>query len=402
MGEGHGKRETLEFPGGFTARNVADFLEYDLPRIQRNPGEQHYVCYVHGDLHGGNVLIDSSDNIWLIDFFFAGRGHILKDIIKLENDLLYQFTSIDNEEQLAEALRITRALLDVTDLQEDLPLHKQMGLQTPRFVHAWNAIRTLRQITGRMVQHDRHPRQVSIVLLRYALHMLCFDHVTTLQKQWALAAACGFAEKLRHTFLGHQTLEVGWIPREKLPTKGKLGITLLPGRRDRGRNLQDDLTQLRNVDKIDRILNLCTPDELEFASVVSFHAEAQRYGIKYMWSGFIDHGTPTMSQLESLVDVLLKALYAGENVLIVSYAGLGRSGTVAAAVLLKFGLSEKAKEGIINNTKGNGGNGVCKDALDAIKTIQQVRGKRGIETEKQKKLVFDFAKKLCGHDTGKD
>ncbi len=37
----------------------------------------------HGDLHGGNLLLDVLGNIWLIDFATTARGHALQDLAKL-------------------------------------------------------------------------------------------------------------------------------------------------------------------------------------------------------------------------------------------------------------------------------------------------------------------------------
>jgi hypothetical protein len=59
----NGGEETLEFPGGLKVRNVASFLEKDLPNLPRRDQERHYVSYVHGDLHGGNILMDPNENV---------------------------------------------------------------------------------------------------------------------------------------------------------------------------------------------------------------------------------------------------------------------------------------------------------------------------------------------------
>jgi Ser/Thr protein kinase RdoA (MazF antagonist) len=101
--------------------NVCGFYEDFLARHRLPVGDYHYVAYVHGDLNAANILVDAHHNVWVIDFFHAGPGHVLKDLAKFENDLLYLLTPIEDASQLLEALAITRALRSVTDLRADLP-----------------------------------------------------------------------------------------------------------------------------------------------------------------------------------------------------------------------------------------------------------------------------------------
>jgi thiamine kinase-like enzyme len=68
MGVEDGRQATLTFPDGTTFRNVARFLEEDLPKLPRHPGEAHLVSIQHGDLNAGNILVDDHRNLWIIDF----------------------------------------------------------------------------------------------------------------------------------------------------------------------------------------------------------------------------------------------------------------------------------------------------------------------------------------------
>ena len=107
-------------------------------------GDHHYVSFVHGDLNAANILVDDRGNVWVIDFFHSGPGHVLKDLAKLENDLLYILTPVDDD-QLPQAISLTRALLEVEDLQAPLRDHVA-GLQAPQLVRAWSILRLLRRI----------------------------------------------------------------------------------------------------------------------------------------------------------------------------------------------------------------------------------------------------------------
>ena len=192
------RQKVLDFPAGMSLPNVCAFYEDFLAHHRLPAHDYHYVAYVHGDLNAANILIDAHHNVWVIDFFHAGPGHVLKDLAKLENDLLYLLTPIEDASQLLEALAITRALRSVTDLQAKLPARPDQ-VRSPQFVRAWEVLRVLRRIGGRLCHDDRHPMQLQVALLRYAVHTLSFPEPSPLQKQSALASACSLADQITRT-----------------------------------------------------------------------------------------------------------------------------------------------------------------------------------------------------------
>lgn len=79
------------------------FVEFPaLPRRLRHPiaslvsgdaafSVTSWKCRTHGDLHGGNILVDpDSGDAWLIDFFRAGLGHWVRDFVALEACIRFQ------------------------------------------------------------------------------------------------------------------------------------------------------------------------------------------------------------------------------------------------------------------------------------------------------------------------
>src|SRR5215467_2283545 len=173
-------RKMLDFPGGMSLPNVCGFYEDFLAHHRLPAGDYHYVAHVHGDLNAANILVDANHNVWVIDFFHTGPGHVLKDLAKFENDLLYLLTPIEDPSQLLEALAITRALRSVADLQADLP-DRPDEVRSPQFVRAWEVLRVLRRIGGRLCHEDRDPLQLQVALLRYAVHTLSFPDASPLQ-----------------------------------------------------------------------------------------------------------------------------------------------------------------------------------------------------------------------------
>jgi nicotinamidase-related amidase len=191
-------REVIEFPGGLALPNVCEFYEHLLAHHTLPVHDYHYVAYVHGDLNAANLLVDARHNVWVIDFFHAGPGHVLKDLAKFENDLLYLLTPVEDASQFLEAVAITRALGSVADLKGPLP-DRPEEVRSSHLVRAWEVLGLLRQIVGQVCRDDRHPLQLQVALLRYAVHTLSFPESSPLQKQSALAAACSLADQITRT-----------------------------------------------------------------------------------------------------------------------------------------------------------------------------------------------------------
>jgi nicotinamidase-related amidase len=355
----------LEFPGAVSLPNVADFYRDFLAHHPLPMQEYHYVSCVHGDLNAANILVDAHRNVWIVDFFHAGPGHVLTDLAKFENDLLYVLTPVEDEDQLLEALAITRALRSVKDLRSPLPARPEQ-LWSRHFVRAWEVLVVLRRIVARLCQADRNPLQLHVALLRYAVHTLGFPQASARQKQWALAAACSHADDVRRMMEAELALRVDWV-EPALDPPGRLGITLCPGRRDRGRDLGADLEQLRAL-RADRLVCLVTEAELDWAGVPDIGPRAEAAGLVYRWLPVPDQGTPSRAEAADLVRWCREATGRGESVVVTCMGGLGRSGTLAACVLVDAGLSPDA----------------------AIAAVRDARGPRALETLTQEDFVDTF------------
>jgi protein-tyrosine phosphatase len=203
--------------------------------------------------------------------------------------------------------------------------------------------------------------------LRYAVHTLGFTESTPLQKQSALAAACSLADQIARTVQAELALRVDWIESD-LTGAGRLGITHCPGRRDRGRNLDEDLARLRS-DRVDRLLCLSTDLELNWAGVSDLGNRAQAAGLTYRRLPVADQGTPDVVDAVELVQWCREATERGESVVVTCMGGLGRSGTLAACFLV--------------------GAGVAPDT--AIAAVRAARGPRALETVGQEDFVAAFA-----------
>ena len=246
----------LEILPGVSVPNICRFYEETLVRLPRRPRDVFFQAWVHGDLNGQNIILDAHKNVWLIDFFHTRRAHVLLDLLKMENDLFYIWTPVADENTLREAMSVTDLLLTVEDLAAPLPAAADL---TPELARTWSILSMLRSYFGPLIHDDRDPLQASVGLLRYAVHTLGFDECNQWQKRWALYAACKFAALVEQDIKRSGQLRVDWLPGS--PGFGKVGITLLPGRRDWGRDLEHDLAALQE-ERAGRVVCLVPIDEL--------------------------------------------------------------------------------------------------------------------------------------------
>ncbi len=188
------EQDDLLLPSGLHCKNLYHFYRDSLPRIQQWQGDFPF-CYVHGDLNWANVMIDGHDNVWLIDFFHTHHGHLLKDFAKLENDLLYIGTAVNNETDFIQACAFSDYLLSA---DEELQLGSTAANWDEQFQRCARLVIFLRK---KMLQYlppgtENIALQWQLAQLRYAVHTIGFDEPNNLQRCWALYTASRLAEKV--------------------------------------------------------------------------------------------------------------------------------------------------------------------------------------------------------------
>jgi protein-tyrosine phosphatase/nicotinamidase-related amidase/aminoglycoside phosphotransferase (APT) family kinase protein len=362
-------QDEIRFPGGLVLPNVCRFYEEFLTDHPLPTYDYHYVSYVHGDLNAANILVDEHQNVWVIDFFHSGRGHVLKDLAKFENDLLYLLTPMETESEFEDAVAIVSVLTAVRDLRAPLPARVE-DIRSPHVLRAWELIRILRRIGGELCHDDRDPLQIQIALLRYAVHTLSFDEASRLQKLAALAASCWLANEVARTVRANEALRVDWVESELLQGPGRLGITLCPGRRDRGRDLVRDVADLAEAGT-DHVVALMTDAELEWAGASELGTRVVDAGITFRRLPVPDQGTPQLAEAAQLTAWCLEAVARGDQVVVTCMGGLGRSGTVVACCLVRAGAEPDV----------------------AIAAVRAARGPRALETVVQEDFVRGFARR---------
>lgn len=186
----------INFPGGMSAPNLYRFYQEQLGQL-KSPLGDYPMAFIHGDLNGANVILDSNENVWLIDFFHTHKGHVFKDFAKFENDLLYICTSVNDQAELELAYQFSSFLVNQEkpfSLEDELPSE----LRNTSFERSYQVIQHIRHLAGRYATTDQTSNQLQwlVALMRYAVHTIGFDEPNELQRIWAAYTSCLIAEKL--------------------------------------------------------------------------------------------------------------------------------------------------------------------------------------------------------------
>ena len=342
---------------------IVSFYRDGLAELGDPVGEHHYVSFVHGDLNGANVLLDGRGNVWLIDFAHTKRGHVLGDLVKMENDLLFLFTKL-RDEDFAEGVALLGTLTAVEDLRAPLP-ETLPEVSSPVLARAWRFVRLLRSFGAAVVREDRDPRQHRIAALRYAAHTMSFEEASPVQRRLAMAAAAMHARALRDEMREDRSLRVGFVDARP----GRLGMTLCPGRKDRGRDLAADLASLRETGAT-VLVSLTTQEELAWAGVPDLELRARAAGFETIALPIRDQEAPSDFAMHELTAAIREHLDAGRGVVVHCMGGLGRSGLVAACVLVDRGRSPS----------------------EALAAVREARGPRAVESVAQERALVTHAR----------
>lgn len=341
--------------------NLAKFYNNDIDGLKGQVVQSHYQSYLHGDLNGANIIIDAQDNVWLIDFFHTHRGHVLKDLIKLENDLVYIFMKIDSLDEFNEATQLIDIALESEDLWGELP---DINFQFPEINKAYKTLKTLRSFYKELVQTDRSAHQLYVGLLRYSVHTLSFEECNDWQKKLALYSSCKLAEKIKNHILSSSELRLDFL--QGIPEQ--IGMTILPGRKDRGRDLKRDIESIKS-NGVGSVVSLLTEDELDFYGIPNLTNEFENEGLHSKHVSIVDQGIPTEDELQEIISWMNYRIGNNDKVLVHCVGGLGRTGTIVAAYLKKY-----------HKLSSDG----------SIEMVRKSRSLRAIETKVQEEMVKRF------------
>jgi protein-tyrosine phosphatase len=162
--------------------------------------------------------------------------------------------------------------------------------------------------------------------------------------------------------------ELYWVDG---PWPGKLALASRP----RGGDwLDEEMAGWRRAG-IDTLLSLLTPEEEQDLDLKCEAQEAKARGMKFLSLPIPDRQVPNSeSEVSAVLDRLDADLSAGKNVVVHCRQGIGRTGLVAACLLITKGLTPAV----------------------AIKSVSVARGNPVPETTEQRRWIDHYAAVLAG------
>jgi protein-tyrosine phosphatase len=140
--------------------------------------------------------------------------------------------------------------------------------------------------------------------------------------------------------------EIYWLDG---PWPGKLAMAARP----RGGDwLKDDIASWKRA-SIDTVLSLLTPEEEADLDIQGEAAEASKQGLEFASFPIPDRQVPrSETKWAEVLDKVTRTLSDGKNVLVHCRQGIGRSGLVAAGLLVRNGMSPGAAVESVSAARG--------------------------------------------------
>ncbi|XP_017537913.1 cyclin-dependent kinase inhibitor 3 isoform X1 [Pygocentrus nattereri] len=180
----------------------------------------------------------------------------------------------------------------------------------------------------------------------------------------------------------HTPLQISWLSLSVVECSQFLGICSLPGCRykDIRRNLEKDVGDLC-AEGVEDVFVFCTRAELVRYRVPCLLERYTERGLVVHHLPFPDGGAPEMPQCCHILEELQLSLQNQRRTVIHCYGGLGRSGLIAACLLLHLSVSMTPSK--------------------AIDILRELRGSGAIQTVKQYNFLHEFREKLAAYQETK-
>ncbi|XP_029316760.1 cyclin-dependent kinase inhibitor 3 isoform X2 [Cottoperca gobio] len=176
---------------------------------------------------------------------------------------------------------------------------------------------------------------------------------------------------------------ISWVPLSVVECSQFLGICALPGckYKDIRRSLDRDVEELQ-IQGVQEVFVFCTRGELNKYRVPSLLEVYRQRGFTVHHTPFLDGDAPELEQCCQILQELQLSLQNNRRTVIHCYGGLGRSGLIAACLLLQLSLTLTANK--------------------AIEILREHRGGGAIQTVKQYNFLHEFRERFSAFQQSRE
>ncbi|KAL3049673.1 hypothetical protein OYC64_009013 [Pagothenia borchgrevinki] len=177
--------------------------------------------------------------------------------------------------------------------------------------------------------------------------------------------------------------QVSWVPLSIVESSQFLGICALPGckYKDIRRSLERDVEELQSQGVQD-VFVFCTRGELSKYRVPSLLEVYGQRGFTVHHTPFPDGEAPPLELSCRILEELQLSLQSSRRTVIHCYGGLGRSGLIAACLLLQLSVTMTPNK--------------------AIEILREHRGGGAIQTVKQYNFLHEFRERFAAYQQSRE
>jgi CheY-like chemotaxis protein len=178
-----GKKELV-----FNNLSLAERLPNPVPYAEVAILRPTHECITHGDLNQHNILIDTNNSPWLIDFRKTKYGHILGDIACLDCVVRYQLLA---QSPLSERYKMEIALLKADSFAALAQLRDEFISDDEAIMKAYHVVIFLRQLAGELTTPLNNTGLVEYytAIFYHSLNTIRYYEVAQVQREHALLCA---------------------------------------------------------------------------------------------------------------------------------------------------------------------------------------------------------------------
>lgn len=156
-----------------------------------------YICPTHGDFNQHNILVDTADHTWLIDFQATGPGHILRDVAQLDSEIRFALLKPEDA-TLEERLYLEETLCSIERFSHLSKLADDFPTQNQKLVKAYSTVVHLRRLAFKLVAQSSSDDMTEyyIALFYNAVNTIRYYSLPSRQREHALLSASILVDQL--------------------------------------------------------------------------------------------------------------------------------------------------------------------------------------------------------------